>query len=213
MTAGLGYWASNEFFDQTTASRKFRRPFARSMTASVQHRRIQTLPKPFDLLPEPPIANPAIRATSRSTGAVPKAGFNELVPELDVSDLQASLRFWCGLLGFEVAYDRPAARFAYLVRGHIQIMLCERNGNWEVGELSPPFGRGVNFQMTVSALDPILTALEVANWPLFRQPNDAWYRTGDREGGQREFLVQDPDGYVLRFAQDIGTRPLTEDRT
>jgi len=36
MTAGLGYWASNEFFDQTTASRKFRHPFARSMTASVQ---------------------------------------------------------------------------------------------------------------------------------------------------------------------------------
>jgi hypothetical protein len=62
MTAELGYWASNEFFDQTTASRKFLRPFARSMTASVQHRRIQTLPKPFDLLPEPPIADPAISA-------------------------------------------------------------------------------------------------------------------------------------------------------
>lgn len=135
-----------------------------------------------------------------------------MVPELDVSDLQASLRFWCGLLGFEVAYDRPAARFAYLVRDRIQIMLCERNGNWEVGELSPPFGRGVNFQMTVSTLTPILGALELAKWPLFRPPNDAWYRTGDREGGQREFLVQDPDGYLLRFAQDIGTRPLTKDR-
>jgi hypothetical protein len=122
MTAGLGYWASNEFFDQTTASRKFRRLFARSTTASVQHRRIQTLPKPFDLLPEPPIADPAIRATSRSTGEVPKAGFNELVPELDVSNLQASLRFWSGVLGFDVAYGRPAARFAYLVRGHIQII-------------------------------------------------------------------------------------------
>jgi catechol 2,3-dioxygenase-like lactoylglutathione lyase family enzyme len=114
------------------------------------------------------------------------AGFNELFPELDVSNLQASLRFWSGLLGFEVAYDRPAARFAYLVRGHIQIMLCERNGNWDVGELSPPFGRGVNFQMTVSALDPILTALEAAKRPLFRQPNDAWYRTGDRERGQKK---------------------------
>ena len=51
MTAGLGYWASNEFFDQTTASRKFRRPFARSMTASVQHRRIQTLPKTTSPIP------------------------------------------------------------------------------------------------------------------------------------------------------------------
>jgi len=171
------------------------------------------VPKSFDLFSKPPAADPANRGTSNSTGAVPTVGINELVPELDVSDLQASLSFWCGLLGFEVAYDRPAARFAYLVRGQIQIMLCERNGNWEVGELSPPFGRGVNFQMTVSALAPIVTALRVANWPLFRQQSDAWYRTGDRERGQREFLVQDPDGYLLRFAQEIGTRPLKEDHT
>ena len=85
-------------------------------------------------------------------------------------------------------------------------MLCERNGNWEVGELSHPFGRGINFQMKIDSLAPVLDALEKANWPLFRAPEDAWYRTGDREGGQREFLVQDPDGYLLRFAQNIGTR-------
>jgi hypothetical protein len=81
--------------------------------------------------------------------------------------------------------------------GPLQIMLCERNGNWEVGELSPPFGRGINFQMNVESLVPILESLKAAEWPLFRQPNEAWYRTGDREGGQREFLVQDPDGYLL----------------
>ena len=156
----------------------------------------------------PPIADSVARATSRSNGAVPAGGFNALVPELDVSNLAVSLRFWCELLGFEVAYNRPAARFAYLVRGPIQIMLCERNGNWEVGDLSQPFGRGINFQMTVDALAPILDALQRAGWPLFRAPEDAWYRTGDQEGGQREFLVQDPDGYLLRFAQDIGTRPL-----
>ncbi len=123
-----------------------------------------------------------------------------------MSDLAASLRFWCELLGFEVAYDRPAARFAYLHRGPIQVMLCERNGNWEVGELSHPFGRGINFQMKIDALAPVLAALEKASWPLFEAPEDAWYRTGDLEGGQREFLVQDPDGYLLRFAQNIGTR-------
>ena len=159
--------------------------------------------------PEPPIADPAARAASISSGAVPEGGFNALVPELEVSDLAASLRFWCGLLGFKVAYDRPAARFTYLVRGHIQIMLCERNEAWEVGELSPPFGRGINFQMMVGTLVPIVQALDEAKWPLFRAPSDAWYRTGDRESGQREFLVQDPDGYLLRFAQSLGTRSPT----
>ncbi len=142
-----------------------------------------------------------------SRGAVPEGGFNALVPELDVSDLAVSLRFWCDLLGFTIAYDRPASRFAYLTRGPIQVMLCERNGNWQVGDLARPFGRGINFQLMVGALSPILEALEAAGWPLFRAPAEAWYRTGDREGGQREFLVQDPDGYLLRFAQVIGTRP------
>ena len=152
------------------------------------------------------ISDQATRAASSGCGAIPANGFNALVPELDVFDLPASLRFWCDLLGFEVAYDRPAARFAFLVRGNIQIMLCELSGSWEVGELSRPFGRGINFQMIVSSVSPILEALEVAKWPLFRPPNDAWYRAGDQETGQREFLVQDPDGYLLRFAQHLGMR-------
>lgn len=155
---------------------------------------------------EPKITDSAARAASPSTGAVPDAGFNALVPELDVSNIHVSLAFWRDLLGFEIAYDRPAARFAYLVRGPLQIMLCERNGNWEVADLAPPFGRGVNFQMTVSSLEPLLEALKRANWPLFRAPEEAWYRAGDRELGSREFLVQDPDGYLLRFAQDLGSR-------
>ena len=161
-------------------------------------------------VPGPPIADAVLRAASAGTGSVPANGFNALVPEFDVSNLPSSLRFWCGLLGFEIAYDRPASRFAYLVRGPLQVMLCERNGNWEVGELSPPFGRGINFQMNVERLGPILETLKAADWPLFRQPNEAWYRTGDREGGQREFLVQDPDGYLLRFAENIGTRMPTQ---
>ncbi len=138
---------------------------------------------------------------------MPASGINPLVPELDVSDLAVSLRFWCGLLGFAIAYDRPAARFAYLARGPIQVMLCERNGHWEVGDLSQPYGRGVNLMMMVGSLTPILDALAAADWPLFEPPADAWYRAGDQEIGQAEFLVQDPDGYLLRFAQLIGTRP------
>lgn len=154
-----------------------------------------------------PSDDATVRATSHSRGAVPRGGFNALVPELDVSDLATSLHFWCDLLGFEIAYDRPQARFAYLARGPLQVMLCERNGNWKVGDLARPFGRGINLQMRVDALPPILDALEAAHWPLFRAADEAWYQAGDRACGQREFLVQDPDGYLLRFAQDLGPRP------
>ena len=147
------------------------------------------------------------RARAPGSGNRPKGGFAVLVPELDVSNLAASLAFWCGLLGFAVAYDRPAAGFAYLERDGAQVMLCLRNGNWDTGPLDRPFGRGINVQITVQTLAPILAALDAAGWPLFRPVQESWYHVGTEEDGQREFLVQDPDGYLLRFAEGIGTRP------
>ncbi len=151
--------------------------------------------------------DPAARAASVSSGAAPASGFAALVPELGVADITASLRFWCGPLGFQVAYDRPAARFAYLTRGPLQVMLCQLNGSWETAALERPFGRGMNLQMAVSKAAPLLAALESAGWPLFEVPAEAWYRVGENETGQLEFLVQDPDGYLLRFAEPLGMRP------
>jgi hypothetical protein len=43
-----------------------------------------------------------------------------MVPELSVSDIGRSLAFWCQRLGFSAAFDRPAARFSYLVRGRLR---------------------------------------------------------------------------------------------
>ncbi|WP_338664224.1 VOC family protein [Pararoseomonas sp. SCSIO 73927] len=157
------------------------------------------------------IADPAARAAAEGSGQVPEGGFAALVPELSVTEIAASLRFWCGPLGFRVAYDRPAARFAFLThgpaRGAAQLMLCERNGRWGTGGMQRPFGRGINLQITVERVAPILEGLEAAGWPLFEAPREAWYRTGDGMAGQREFLVQDPDGYLLRFAERLEGRP------
>ncbi|MEZ0169044.1 bleomycin resistance protein [Microvirga sp. TS319] len=153
----------------------------------------------------------AERNLSSGTGRLPEGGFNALVPELDVTDIDASLRFWCGLLGFAVAYDRPQAKFAYLQREGAQVMLCQINRNWEVGALERPFGRGINFQIAARDIDPVVNALREAGWPLYREPFEAWYRLGDDvESGSREFLVQDPDGYLIRFAQNMGRKKLTE---
>ena len=147
------------------------------------------------------------RSQAGSTGTRPEGGFAPLVPELDVTNLAASLAFWCGPLGFTVAYDRPAAGFAYLQRGRAQVMLCQRNGNWDTGPLERPFGRGINFQITIASTALIHAALDAVGWPLFRPVQERWYRIGDMLGGSRELLVQDPDGYLLRFQENLGTRP------
>lgn len=73
--------------------------------------------------------------------------------------------------------------------------------------LDPPLGRGVNFQVSVSDLDPILTALAAVSWPLFMTPESKWYRVGDNEeAGVLQFLVADPDGYLIRFQRSLGRR-------
>jgi catechol 2,3-dioxygenase-like lactoylglutathione lyase family enzyme len=134
----------------------------------------------------------------------------KLVPELLVSDLDRSLGFWVGLIGFRVAYDRPEERFAYLDLDGSQVMLEERSPvsrQWVTGSLDLPLGRGINFQIAVGSVEPILARLSEAEWPLYTPVEDAWYRSGDIEVGQRQFLVQDPDGYLLRLGQKLGERP------
>lgn len=139
-------------------------------------------------------------------GRLPTGGFAPLVPELAVFDLVKSKEFWCDILGFKIAYERPENNFMYVELQGSQVMLDQRNGNWETAALEHPLGRGVNFQMFVNNVEPMLESLKKANWPLFKECHDAWYRIAGEERGSRQFLVQDPDGYLLRFAQDLGLK-------
>ena len=142
-------------------------------------------------------------------GAPPKAGWARLVCELLVEDLAVSRAFWQGVLGFDVAYQRPEQGFVYLERPDgAQVMLCQRSGNWETATLERPYGRGVMFQVYVDDLRDILAALTRTGRPLYAGPREVWRRWGDREGGKREIVVQDPDGYLVMLAQDLGERPL-----
>ena len=53
-------------------------------------------------------------------------------------------------------------------------------------------------------------ALAERDWPIYLGPRVVWRATGDHESGQREVFVQDPDGYLLMVAENIGRRPLQE---
>ena len=137
---------------------------------------------------------------------------NKMVPELTVSDIQQSLAFWTDLIGFQIAYERREEGFAYLDLDGVQVMLeqyiAADDEQWHTGALQAPFGRGINFQMTVERVEPILARLAAVQWPLFCPFADAWYRSGEVEVGQRELIVQDPDGYLLRLVEALGERPV-----
>ncbi|CAN5852249.1 hypothetical protein BH24DEI2_BH24DEI2_23470 [soil metagenome] len=70
--------------------------------------------------------------------------------------------------------------------------------------LEHPFGRGINFQIELDNLEPLYQRLKKADYPFFRDVKDNWYQTGNVLSGQREFLIQDPDGYLLRVCQALG---------
>src|SRR5260370_29424973 len=128
-----------------------------------------------------------------------------LVPELEVLNFTASLDFYVRIVGFRVLYDRPERPFAYLGMGNAHLMI-EQGGGWLTGPLEKPRGRGVNFQIQITDAGGLRDRLKANGWPLSSVPEDAWYRRGTEYVGCRELLVQDPDGYLLRFSQGLGTR-------
>ena len=108
-----------------------------------------------------------------------------LVPELSVTDYEASRHFWCDLIGFSLRYERPEEGFGYLVLGSAHLMLDQinRGRTWATGALEPPLGRGINFEVQVENLDTALQRIMSAGWPIFVEPEEEWYRAGDIEIG------------------------------
>jgi catechol 2,3-dioxygenase-like lactoylglutathione lyase family enzyme len=132
--------------------------------------------------------------------------FNKLIPELSVSNIEKSLHFYTKVLGFRVEYSRKEPKFAFLSFQGSQIMIEPANNHWSTGTLEPPFGRGINFQIETKNVLALVKKLKKHNYPLFKGIKDNWYRQGKKLLGCREILVLDPDGYLLRFSQDLGKK-------
>jgi len=130
--------------------------------------------------------------------------WNKIIPELSVTNLENSLKFY-KTIGFKIEYDRPENKFAFISLGEIQFMLQEISDSdkWNVAPLTYPFGNGINFQLEVSNLDEIYNNLKSANYKITFDIEENWYRQDDKLLGNREFLIQDPDGYLLRLFEDI----------
>ena len=142
--------------------------------------------------------------------------FNKLIPELSVSDLKKSLDFYTKTLGFKVEYQREESNFAYLSFQGSQLMIDQGNDDkkspWFTGALAYPRGRGIHFQLEVKEISTILDRLKKHNYPIKHPSKEYWFRKDNRLIGMKGFLVLDPDGYLLMFNENIGTKKIGSSR-
>ena len=117
--------------------------------------------------------------------------------------------FYTETLGFKVEYQRIEEWFAFLSFWEAQLMLdqIDKWRTWKTWKLTYPLGIGINFQIKTENIQRILDNLERNKIELFLEPDEKWYQSGEVESWNKQFLVQDPDWYLLRFFEDLWTRP------
>ena len=139
----------------------------------------------------------------------PPTRWNPLLAEIMVQDYPVSLAWWTTLMGFAPVFTRPAQKLAMLQHADgAQVMIYQRDGDWETGAMEPPFGRGAVLQVQVADVTAAHATFAAANYAFYVDLREKWRDWGDCLGGQREFLVQDPDGYLVMVIEQLGTRPL-----
>lgn len=123
--------------------------------------------------------------------------FNSLIPELTVTNIEESKKFYQNI-GFKIMYERKENKFCFLQLEENQIMIEEQNDNWNVGKMKYPFGRGINISMSISDVEKMYKELK-KNIEMFLELEIHEYKVNNQIYKDKEFLIQDPDGYLLRF--------------
>ncbi len=124
--------------------------------------------------------------------------FNSLIPELSVSNIEKSKKFYENL-GFKIIYERIENKFCFMQIEDNQIMIEEKNDNWSVGKLEYPYGNGINISMAISDIENMYNELKRKQIDFFMDIKVSEYRVNGKIYQDKEFLIQDPDGYLLRF--------------
>ena len=131
----------------------------------------------------------------------------KLVPEIYCTDIEATKNFYLKIFGFEIKYERPQERFIRFTLNGVDIMAESLSGDerrWITGEMEKPFGRGINFQWNVQDIDEMYSRIkEKSPESIYLEIETKSYQCGDEAIVQKQFIAQDPDGYLFRFCSDI----------
>ena len=125
--------------------------------------------------------------------------FNNLIPELSVFDILQTKKFYKEL-GFKIEYERQKEKFIFMSFQDSQFMFEQiHDDGWNTGELSYPLGRGINFSIAVEDVEELYKLVKTLNFEIYKELTRNKYRVNGTEETQIEFLIQDPNGYLLRF--------------
>ena len=96
--------------------------------------------------------------------------------------------------------------FLHLAREGAELMpdTIDQGWTWLAAPADPPYGRGMNLQIWTRDAAALYAHVISHGGPIFMELEEKLYRCDDSYSGSRQFIVQDPDGYLLRFAEDIG---------
>jgi len=72
-----------------------------------------------------------------------------------------------------------------------------------------PFGRGMNLEIEVEDVEALHASCVRRRARIFLAMEEKWYRRDAMLLGVRQFIVLDPDGYLLRLSQSLGTRAVS----
>jgi len=134
--------------------------------------------------------------------------WNPLVPELNVSDFNRSLQFYVEGVGFSIAFQRTEPAFAYLDLAGAQLMLeADHFEAWVTDDLVGARGRGLNLQIEVPDVRISRRRLMHLGYQPFRELRESWYDVAGGQEGQLEYLVQDPDGFLVRLVEVLDGSP------
>ena len=117
-------------------------------------------------------------------------------PEFFVRDVAASVRFYVESLGFVVL--RQETDFAAVALGESHVLLAAEQHTSSELLAAGPRGVGLNVRIMVDDVDAVYERCTKGGVPIVRGIVSQYY-------GLRDFIMADPDGFMIRFASALAT--------
>jgi uncharacterized glyoxalase superfamily protein PhnB len=139
--------------------------------------------------------------SQNSTSGEKKMKFNKLTPNLFVHDVEASMKFYESVLGFQKSMtvpEKPPYIFGAVTKGNVEIFFNDLKA---VAEENPQvanakIGGTLTLYIEVEAIEEVLQAVEKSGARISMPLKTQFY-------GMREFGFVDPEGWMVTIAERV----------